>query len=232
MQCQARVEIMTNSKHAYYYIENAKEKSLFGHYQDAINDYTKAINLLSQVRSKEKEDFVDYEDYEEAYKEKAWLHILLEEYDKALVDLKKIIALKKELKDDSLDETFSINNLQPSPEMMLIGLCKYQLEDYESAKSYLTKAIELYKLSPSLQDWNSYQLGYCYILRGETAYILGERRKAYEDWKIALDLDGLAQALKFETPQQSPYPDDFEDWIKSYGLPMIAKEFKKYCINI
>ena len=223
---------MTNSTHAYYYVENAKEKSLSGLYQDAINDYTQAINLLSQVSPNAEEDFVDYGDYEEAYNERSRLHILLEQYDQAIGDLRKIIALKNELKNDALDETFSINDLKPSPELMLIGLCKYQLEDYKSAKSYLTKAIELYKSSPSLQDWNSYQLGYCYILRGETAYMLGERSKAYEDWKIALDLDGLAQALKFETPQQSPYPDDFEDWIKSYGLPMIAKEFKKYCINI
>tara|TARA_B100000700_G_scaffold254496_1_gene286786 strand:+ start:30 stop:704 length:675 start_codon:yes stop_codon:yes gene_type:complete len=224
---------MTDSKDAYDYVKNAKAKCHSGNYQDAIADYTQAIDIFSRVDSNE-EGCIDYADFEEAYNQKALLHILLEEYEEAIFNLKKIINLKEELNSDCINKTFYANDLFPAPELMLIGLCKYQLKDYKSAISYSTKAIESYKSSPSLQDWNCYQLGYVYILRGETKYKLGNIKEAHQDWKIALDLEGLEQALnfEFETPQPTVYPDDFEDWLKTYGLSMVANEFKKYCTNI
>ncbi len=224
---------MTDSKDTYDYVKNAKAKYHSGNYQGAIADYTKAIDIFLRVDSKE-EGCIDYADFEEAYNEKAGLLILTEEYEEAIVNLKKIINLKEKLNCDCTNKTFYANDLFPAPELMLIGLCKYQLKDYESAISYLTKAIESYKSSPSLQDWNCYQLGHVYILRGEVQHILGYIKEAHQDWKIALDLEGLEQALhfEFETPQPTVYPNDFEEWLKTYGLSMVTNEFKKYCTNI
>ncbi len=223
---------MTNSIDAYSYLENADKKSRSGDYQSAIDNYIQAIEIFLRVESKE-EDSIDFSDFLEAYNGKADLHILLEEYKEAIIDLQKIINQKIRLKTYIPCQTFYQYELHPGNEFLLIGLCKYQLEDYQSAISHLNKAIKAFKSSLSTKCCSPHELCFCYILRGEVRHIRGDIKQANKDWKLALDLDGLAQALSFDTPIQNFLLNNFEEWLSSnYQLPNIANEFKKYCTNI
>ena len=173
--------------------------------QDAINDYTRIVNLepqianhyiergrlykISQSTDKANLDFdkaISLEPKEIiGYFERALLNGTLKRYDKSIQDYEKIIAISNS-KFNATDNLGVVYNN--------IGYTYVQLEEYDKALPLINKALEL------MPNYD-----YVWGARGELFYKRGEYKKAIADLTKSIDLYEKGDTYGNNTSQSLPY---------------------------
>ena len=173
--------------------------------QDAINDYTRIIDLEPQIANHYIERGRLYKisqntdkanlDFDKAislepkniigYFERALLNGTLKRYDKSILDYEKIIAISNS-KFNATDNLGVVYNN--------IGYTYVQLEEYDKALPLINKALEL------MPNYD-----YVWGARGELFYKRGEYKKAIADLTKSIDLYEKGDTYGNNTSQSLPY---------------------------
>lgn len=177
-------------------------------YNEAINVFNKAVkieNTNNNLRS------AIYTSLADAYQELKNYQISDSCYEAALeIDAGNATALNnyayylsKRNKDIDRAERMSAKSLKLQPEQSSFldtyGWIKYKQGEYEIAKSYVAKAIELTE-----ED----DRAVLYEHLGDIEYKLGNTKKALELWNEALSLDGTSELLRKKVKDEKLYEEE------------------------